>query len=307
MKDIISLIKKNNRFKKLLRLNRKIERMFLNHRTIDELSFFVLSFDKISGNFYSGKIIDKFSKFLLRFFLNNDLNLNDNKINLFGKNFYYSKKNNPYKHYSLYQLIILIHDIIIKDQYHLDDFVKKDWTIIDAGGHIGVFSFFASKISKSNKIFAFEPAKENFELFRKNIKENSIKNIFLFNYGLGEKSKELELLVSPGRNTANSLKETGLMKDKNSKTEKIKIISIDKFVEEKRLKRIDFIKIDTEGYEKQILIGAKNTIKKFKPKLAIAAYHYKNDKKEIPEIVKSINNNYYYKLSKRAEEDLIFY
>jgi len=51
---------------------------------------------------------------------------------------------------------------------------------------------------------------------------------------------------------------------------------------------MDFLKIDTEGYEAEILKGAAGTIKKYKPVLALSAYHKPNDKKELPELVNSI-------------------
>jgi len=81
---------------------------------------------------------------------------------------------------------------------------------------------------------------------------------------------------------------------------------IDTFIQKKNI-NVDFIKIDTEGYEKQILQGARETIKKFSPVIACSAYHLKGDKIEIPKLVQSINSNYHYKLLKRWEEDLIFW
>jgi FkbM family methyltransferase len=58
--------------------------------------------------------------------------------------------------------------------------------------------------------------------------------------------------------------------DRNTNAyEKIKIITIDKFVEENNLERVDFIKADIEGAERDMLRGATNVLKTFAPKLAI--------------------------------------
>lgn len=89
--------------------------------------------------------------------------------------------------------------------------------------------------------------------------------------------------------------------------EDISMISIDCFVNDNNIKKVDFIKIDTEGYERQIIKGAKNTIKNFLPVIACSAYHLKDDKTEISALVKSINPNYKYRIEKRAEETLIFW
>jgi hypothetical protein len=64
---------------------------------------------------------------------------------------------------------------------------------------------------------------------------------------------------------------------------------------------------DTESFEKEIIKGAEKTIKEFKPRLAIAAYHFPDDKKAIPELLLSIRDDYNYKLVNRGEGDLFFF
>lgn len=88
---------------------------------------------------------------------------------------------------------------------------------------------------------------------------------------------------------------------------KVKLTTLDKFVEENNIKKIDFIKIDAEGSEREIIKGAKLIIKKFKPKIAVSAYHLPDDKKVIPELILSINKDYKYRLVSKGEECPIFY
>jgi hypothetical protein len=71
--------------------------------------------------------------------------------------------------------------------------------------------------------------------------------------------------------------------------------------------KINLIKIDTEGSEREILKGAKETIRRFKPRMAIAAYHLPDDKKMIPKLVLSIRDDYKFKLVNKGEEDLFFF
>ena len=68
--------------------------------------------------------------------------------------------------------------------------------------------------------------------------------------------------------------------------------SIDETVDKAGIHKVDFIKMDIEGAELSALMGAKNTIKKFKPNLAICVYHKKDDLIEIPKYIKSINPGY---------------
>jgi hypothetical protein len=77
-------------------------------------------------------------------------------------------------------------------------------------------------------------------------------------------------------------------------------------VEEHKINRVDFIKIDTEGFEKEVIMGASEVIKKYAPIIVCSAYHLKEDKVEIPKLLLSINPNYTYELEKREEEDFIF-
>ena len=74
-----------------------------------------------------------------------------------------------------------------------------------------------------------------------------------------------------------------------------------------KIERVDFIKIDTEGAEKKIIKGAKNTIKKFKPRMVIAADHFPDDKEKIPELVLSIRDDYRFKFINKGEPDLFFF
>lgn len=60
----------------------------------------------------------------------------------------------------------------------------------------------------------------------------------------------------------------------------------------KKISRIDFIKVDTEGMEREVLTGAKRVIRKFKPRLAICTYHRPDDSKIIKEIIQSSGQQY---------------
>ena len=68
--------------------------------------------------------------------------------------------------------------------------------------------------------------------------------------------------------------------------------TIDTYCMERGLARVDFIKMDIEGAEMMALRGACETIAKFKPKLAISAYHKWDDLREIPKLIKTIRTDY---------------
>jgi FkbM family methyltransferase len=68
----------------------------------------------------------------------------------------------------------------------------------------------------------------------------------------------------------------------------IPLTTIDKLVVDLRLSRVDFIKMDIEGAEKQALEGGRHTIEKFKPRMAIATEHFPDDAIKIPEVIRGI-------------------
>ena len=76
-----------------------------------------------------------------------------------------------------------------------------------------------------------------------------------------------------------------------------KTISIDDFVKDNKIEKIDFIKMDIEGCELKALHGAINTLKKHKPKLAIAAYHKYEDYYEIPKFLNELKIDYKFYLA----------
>jgi FkbM family methyltransferase len=79
---------------------------------------------------------------------------------------------------------------------------------------------------------------------------------------------------------------------RGSASEKIAVTTLDKFVEENKLERVDFIKADIEGAERDMLKGAVNVLKTFAPKLAICTYHLPGDPEVLEKIIKEANPAY---------------
>lgn len=164
---------------------------------------------------------------------------------------------------------------------------KGDW-VIDAGANIGMFSLFASKkVGDKGKVFSFEPVPETQKLLKRNIELNGIKNIEVIPFALGEKKGELNFSIFP-----ESLECSSGFFDNEGSREKVSQITLDEFVEENKIPKIDFIKSDVEGMERNLLMGAKNTIKKFKPKLAICIYHRPDDPELLEKMIKDFVPEY---------------
>jgi FkbM family methyltransferase len=107
--------------------------------------------------------------------------------------------------------------------------------------------------------------------------------------GLGKEDAELSLFASQmGSGGFSTKSELG-----NGKIiAKIHITSLDAFVKENNIQRIDFIKADIEGAERDMLQGAAEVLKKFAPKLAICTYHLPDDPEVLERIILDANPDY---------------
>jgi FkbM family methyltransferase len=147
--------------------------------------------------------------------------------------------------------------------------------IIDVGSHKGESLSFFSKIFPKSRIFAFEPQKSCFSHLKKLSK--SKRNIRVFNYALGNKKENKELYMNTLSTTSTFSKinlksnhykiKSFLLSNKTAgffKKEKVQVSTLSFFIKKLKLKKIDLLKIDTEGHELHVLLGLKNNFNKIK-------------------------------------------
>jgi FkbM family methyltransferase len=160
------------------------------------------------------------------------------------------------------------HLVRIKKFLQTKVFFKKP-IIFDIGAHKGKITRLFFDLYRNAKVYSFEPNKSLIEIIKQN---NQKKNLVLCNYALGEKKKEaiidindLDLTSSLSKTNKSSfylkIKNLILGKKINSYKQKVKVITLDHFCENKKIKKIDLIKVDIEGYEYMFLQGARKMIR----------------------------------------------
>jgi FkbM family methyltransferase len=182
----------------------------------------------------------------------------------------------------------VLHDKTHKVHYGLErrDFnvvIEPNDIVFDAGGWIGDFAAYASKCGAT--VYAFEPTPSIYGLLCKTAGLNP--NINPINCGIGDKSGSLALYSSIDSEKGHDHDSSGnsfTAHDGRSKLCLVDVITLDDFVLEHHINKIDFIKADIEGFERHMLKGAKNILRRFAPKLAICTYHLHDD----PEILESL-------------------
>lgn len=148
----------------------------------------------------------------------------------------------------------------------LSRYLKKESTFFDIGANSGYFSILASNIIIKGTIHAFEPVPKTYDIFLKTVKLNRIKNIFINNVCVGSKDKIIDFYIASNSDVS-SMQKTSF--HSKSKKVKCKMITLKKYCEEKKINKIDLMKIDVEGNELDILSAAKDILIKYKPALIV--------------------------------------
>ena len=143
-----------------------------------------------------------------------------------------------------------------------------------------------------NRIIAFEPDPRSIDQYiTKALERNQLLSdtVKVINKGVWNSEQELVFELTPDHASSHTIQEKGIAVSEKNKQEKLQVTSIDEVMNGEE---VTFIKMDIEGAELEALKGARETIKKWHPTLAISAYHKPQDVLELPEYIKSIEPGY---------------
>ena len=151
---------------------------------------------------------------------------------------------------------------LAKKYYGIDS--TGEGIFLELGANVGTAGiYFCKKLAPNLKYLAFEPDAENFKLLHVNIILNDLDNrATAVNFGLGEVFEEQQMYMNLANPGGNGMFNKWLPDERNFPTETINIIPLDAFFAENKIAAQDvkYIWIDTEGYEAQVLLGAKNIL-----------------------------------------------
>jgi FkbM family methyltransferase len=161
--------------------------------------------------------------------------------------------------------------------------------VLDCGANVGVFTRKALKAGVKT-VVAIEPAPENIECLRRNFKQEiEAGSVIVYPKGVWDKDDWLTLNVDPSNSAADSFV---IHREGAQGVNKVPLTTIDKLVEELKLPRVDFIKMDIEGAEPNAIRGGKATIARDKPRMALSAYHQPDHPVVVPREVNAAAAGY---------------
>ena len=171
--------------------------------------------------------------------------------------------------------------------YLIPGFIPENGAIVIDGG---VFDGGTAKVftEMGYKVYGFEMDIRNFEVAKK--VANS-KGFVLENLALGSYKHEMRYNSTGTSGSKSNIQGNAITQ----------VTTLDAYVRENNLPRVDFIKLDVEGAELDILKGAKTTIARFKPILAISAYHKSDDFWVLMNYIKSVRPDYEFAMRQGAE------
>jgi FkbM family methyltransferase len=160
--------------------------------------------------------------------------------------------------------------------------VREGDTVLDCGANVGTFTEHA--IEKGARlVVAIEPEPANVECLRRNFADAiAAGRVIVVPKGVWDKDDTLVLRVLPGQSGSGSV---AMARPGASEEVRVPLTTIDELAAELKLQHVDFVKMDIEGAEKRALAGARATVARFRPRMAISLEHRPDDPEAIPALV----------------------
>ena len=148
----------------------------------------------------------------------------------------------------------------------LESIVKEGMNVIDVGGHIGVTTVvIAKQVGKRGLVYSFEPVPEYLDILKKNLYANDLENVEAFQLAVTDRSETIDFYQQGGF--------SGIIPKEGAKKFKANTTTIDSFLNEQKVERIDLINMDCQGSELLVLEGAKESLRKNKVIIFCEIHH----------------------------------
>jgi FkbM family methyltransferase len=180
--------------------------------------------------------------------------------------------------------------------------VRPGDTVIDGGGHWGDTALYLAQLAgQEGRVISFEFEPCNLKAFQYNLSLNPLLagRIDVVAAALWDRAGDVVAVHPLGPGT--SIRSDG--------EARVQTDTIDALVARGEVQRVDFVKLDVEGAELNVLRGAQATLCRFRPRLAIAAYHKPEDLATLPEYLASLDLGYRFRLTHatmHGEETVLF-
>lgn len=167
--------------------------------------------------------------------------------------------------------------------------VKAGDVVVDCGANVGLFTLHALERGAAH-VVAVELSPRNLGCLRRNLAaEVRAGRVTIVEKGVWDTDAALPLRMQPGNSAADSV---ALSYRGSRRGPTVPLTTLDAIVRELGLQRVDYIKMDVEGAEREALRGAAGTLCRFHPQMTIAMEHRFEDPRDIPKVVAEVCPGY---------------
>ena len=150
--------------------------------------------------------------------------------------------------------------------------LRNGMVCVDIGSNIGYYALLESKIvGKNGKIFAIEPSPENFNYLNNNLKLQNFSNTETYQIAIGNQDGTAKLTVGNKSNHSKVITEYQTIPN-GLDVISVPIKKLDTFVQEQNISKIDFVRMDVEGFELNVIEGMKNVLRKLRPMIQVEVH-----------------------------------
>ncbi|WP_310429598.1 FkbM family methyltransferase [Chamaesiphon sp. VAR_48_metabat_135_sub] len=151
-------------------------------------------------------------------------------------------------------------------------YIQPGMNVIDIGANVGAYTFSAARrVGKNGIVYAIEPFSGSIDCLQETCQVNQIDNVKIFKNAVSDRDR-LSKLVLQSSSELNYLAIENEVIDSTTEIEEVSCLTIDTFIQQQSISKINVIKISTEGNELSILIGGEQTIVKFSPTIIYNSY-----------------------------------
>jgi FkbM family methyltransferase len=150
--------------------------------------------------------------------------------------------------------------------------LSKGQNVVDVGAHIGAFTVLAANlVGPEGRVVSFEPSTDNYLLFDRNLRANRIGNVIPFKVAIGSEAGFKQLHIYD-KMASNSFFQRPDRKELRSETAQVR--TLDSFMDGLMPPRVHAVKINVEGFETEVLMGARKLIERDAPRLVVMAHSF---------------------------------
>lgn len=160
--------------------------------------------------------------------------------------------------------IYIFRDTLEPELEHLEQFLPPGGVFLDIGGNTGIYTVKAAQFFRAQHggtVITIEPLPEMLAILEENVRANGFDNVRLRSFCLGAQPGAAEFWINFNRPASSSL----VGRDPTAQRVSTLVFRLDDVFPLEKLDRLDYVKIDVEGAEEQVLAGARATLKKFRP------------------------------------------